>query len=63
MGFTFKTYDGDTKDTIQKRRRFLKAIEKAGISDSDNEVGRILAFYASDIQQITVPPPALPPRP
>ena len=63
MAFTFKTYDGDTVDTLSKRRSFLGAIEDAGILDSDDEVGRILAFFARDIQQVAVPPPPIPPRP
>ena len=61
--FSLKTYVGETGDTIFKRMKFLRAIEEADISNDADEVDRIMEFYARDIQQISVPPPALPPRP
>ena len=63
MYSNFRTYDGDTEVTIRDRRNFLEAIEKGDVSHSHDEIARISAFYASNIQQIAIPPPTLPPRP
>ena len=56
----FQTYTSDTKDTVQMRRKVLSALHLVDVPDDDLE--RILAFYAREIQQIAIPPPPLPPR-
>ena len=55
-----KAYDGDSNSTLQARRRVRDALRQAKIPQEDIE--RLLVSYASDIQQIVVPPPPLPPR-
>ena len=63
MDFCYLVYEGETEDTILRRGRFIKAVEEAGVLDSEDEFERLSTFFASDIQQVAVPPPPLPPRP
>ena len=60
MEHHIKTYDGDSSSTVQVRQSVGDVLHKLQIPDHDIE--RVLAFYASDIQRIIVPPPPLPPR-
>ena len=54
-------YTGDGTDTLLMRRNIATALRQVGVPEADLE--RVLAFYASDIQQIAVSPPPLPHRP
>ena len=60
MNRYIRAYDGDSDSTLQVRRRIRDALRQAEIPHEDIE--RLLVSYASDIQQVTVPPPPLPPR-
>ena len=53
-------YDGDSNATLKVRRSVRDALRQIQIAENDIE--RVLAFFANDIQQIAVPPPPLPPR-
>ena len=61
MASRLTVYTDDTNDTLQMRRNIASALRHLGVADADSE--RVLAFFASDIQRIAVPPPLLPPRP
>ena len=60
MASRLTVYTNDTSDTLHMRRNIATALQRLGVNDADSE--RVLAFYASDIQHIVVPPPPLPPR-
>ena len=60
MDYRIRVYDADSESTLQVRRSIQNALQQ--ISIPTEEIERILAFYANDIQAIAVPPPPLPPR-
>ena len=60
MDCYIQAYEGDSRFTLGVRCSIRDALRQAQIPSEDIE--RVLSFYASDIQQVAVPPPPLPPR-